>query len=42
MSNGGAINMTVLSDSQVRFEMDHDGDGSVDETVNLARVDFES
>jgi hypothetical protein len=41
-ANGATINMTVLSDTQVRFEMDYDGDGSVDETVNLAWVDFES
>ncbi|KPK51388.1 MAG: hypothetical protein AMJ59_28070 [Gammaproteobacteria bacterium SG8_31] len=41
-ANGATINMTVLSDTQVRFDMDYDGDGSVDETVNLAWVDFES
>lgn len=41
-ANGASITMTVLSDTQVQLEMDYDGNGSVDEIVNVSWVDFES
>lgn len=41
-TNNASITMTVLSDTQVQLEMDYDGNGSVDETVILTWVEFES
>jgi len=40
--NGATITMTVLSSTQVQLEMDYDGNGTVDETVILSWVEFES
>jgi len=41
-ANNASITMTVLSETQVQLEMDYDGNGSVDETVILTWVEFES